>query len=105
MEDNDSNPGYANTWEFLEDGGIYHSVLTFRGGTGSTFAEGATNQLGITDNNNMYLRNSGANQVNALSMYYRWFGYVNGVTTVYRLVVVMDLVKQILLSLMDPSLQ
>ena len=79
-KDNDSNPGYANTWEFLEDGGIYHSVLTFRrGGTGSTFAEGATNQLGITDNNNMYLRNSGANQVNALSITTGGSGYVNGI--------------------------
>ncbi len=79
-KDNDSNPGYANTWEFLEDGGIYHSLLTFRrGGTGSTFAEGATNQLSMTDNNNMYLRNSGANQVNSLSITTGGSGYVDGV--------------------------
>ncbi len=79
-KNNASNPGYANTWEYLQDGGQYHSVLTFRrGGTGSTFSEGATSQLGLTDNNNLYIRNSGANQVNALTITTAGSGYVDGV--------------------------
>jgi len=79
-KDNDANPGYANDWEFLEDGGQYHSVLTFRrGGTGSTFSEGATNQLAFTDNNNIFIRNSGANQVNALTITTGGSGYPDGI--------------------------
>jgi|TARA_B100000073_G_scaffold98267_1_gene78111 hypothetical protein len=79
-KNNASNPGYANTWEYLQDGGQYHSVLTYRrGGTGSTFAEGATTQLGFTDNNNLFIRNSGANQVNSLTITTGGSGYVDGV--------------------------
>ena len=79
-KNNASNPGYANTWEYLQDGGQYHSVLTFRrGGTGSTFSEGATSQLGLTDNNNLYIRNSGANQVNSLTITTAGSGYVDGI--------------------------
>ena len=79
-KDNNSNPGYSNTWEFLEDGGLYHSVLTFRrGGTGSTFAEGASTQLALSDNNNFYLRNSGSNHVNSLTITTGGSGYQDGV--------------------------
>lgn len=79
-KDNDSNPGYANNFEFLDDGGIYHGVITLRrGGTGSTFAEGSTNQLAFTDNNNLHLRNSGANQVNSLAITTGGTGYPDGV--------------------------
>jgi hypothetical protein len=78
-KDNNNNPGYANTWEYLEDGGNYHGVATFRrGGTGSTFSEGSTNQLAFTDNNNIYIRNSGSNQVNSLTITTGGSGYVNG---------------------------
>ena len=79
-KDNDSNPGYANDFEFLDDGGLYHGVMTLRrGGTGSTFSEGSTNQLAFTDNNNLFLRNSGANQVNSLTITTGGSGYPDGV--------------------------
>jgi len=78
-KDNDANPGYANEWEFLEDGGLYHGVITLRrGGTSTTFAEGAMNQLAVTDNNNLFLRNSGPNHVNSLTITTAGSGYVNG---------------------------
>jgi hypothetical protein len=78
-KDNNNNPGYANNWEFLEDGGLYHGVITLRrGGTSTTFAEGAMNQLAVTDNNNLFLRNSGPNHVNSLTITTGGSGYVNG---------------------------
>jgi hypothetical protein len=48
----------ANTTDSLADGGTYHGVITFRpyGQTNSDFSGGQAQQIGTTDNNNLWHR-------------------------------------------------
>ncbi len=49
----------ANTTDGLSDGGSYHGVLTFRRwGSGTDMSGGQINQLGFTDNGNLWMRTS-----------------------------------------------
>ena len=74
-----SNTQGYNTGEFLADGGNYHSVLTTRrSGASTDFSGGALGQIAQTDNNNIYIRNSGPNNVGSLTISNAGAGYVNG---------------------------
>jgi hypothetical protein len=65
--------------QFLTDGGNYHSVITTRrGGSSTDFALGAIGQFAQTDNNNLWIRNSGPNHVGSLTITQGGSGYKNG---------------------------
>ena len=64
-----SNSQGYNTNQFLADGGLYHSVITTRrAGSSTDFSSGALGQIAQTDNNNIYIRNSGPNFVGSLAI-------------------------------------
>ena len=74
-----SNSQGYNANQFLSDGGLYHSVLTTRrSGSSTDFSGGALGQIAQTDNNNIYIRNSGPNFVASLSITNAGAGYVDG---------------------------
>ena len=74
-----SNSQGYNTNQFLDDGGLYHSVLTTRrAGSSTDFSAGALGQIAQTDNNNIYIRNSGPNFVGSLTITNAGAGYKNG---------------------------
>ena len=74
-----SNSQGYNTNQFLDDGGLYHSVLTTRrAGSSTDFSSGALGQIAQTDNNNIYIRNSGPNFVGSLTITNAGAGYKNG---------------------------
>ncbi len=74
-----SNTQGYNTGEFLADGGNYHSVITTRrSGSSTDFSGGALGQIAQTDNNNIYIRNSGPNHVGSLTVSNAGAGYKNG---------------------------
>jgi len=74
-----SNTQGYNTGEFLADGGNYHSVITTRrSGSSTDFSGGALGQIAQTDNNNIYIRNSGPNHVGSLTISNAGAGYKNG---------------------------
>ena len=65
--------------QFLADGGLYHSVFTVRkAGSSTDFSSGALSQLAQTDNNNLWIRNSGSNSVVGLTVTQGGSGYKNG---------------------------
>ena len=77
-----NNVGYGATNEYLQDGGIYHSLVTVRrSGSSTDFSSGAVAQFAQTDNNNFFLRNSGPNHVGSLTITNGGAGYVNGTYT------------------------
>ena len=79
LKDNNDALNYLNTNEYLDDGGLYHGVLTFRrGGASTTFSDGAITQHANTDNGNLFLRNNGVNRVASLSITQAGAGYVDG---------------------------
>ena len=74
-----SNSQGYNANQFLDDGGLYHSVLTTRrSGASTDFSAGALGQIAQTDNNNIYIRNSGPNFVGSLTITNAGAGYKNG---------------------------
>jgi hypothetical protein len=74
-----SNTQGYNANEFLADGGNYHNVLTVRrSGSTTDFSSGAVSQIGQTDNNNLWIRNSGPNHVASLTITSGGAGYKNG---------------------------
>ena len=74
-----SNTQGYNANQFLDDGGLYHSVLTTRrSGSSTDFSGGALGQIAQTDNNNIYIRNSGPNFVGSLTITNAGAGYKNG---------------------------
>ena len=74
-----SNSQGYNANQFLDDGGLYHSVLTTRrAGSSTDFSAGALGQIAQTDNNNIYIRNSGPNFVGSLAITNAGAGYKNG---------------------------
>ena len=74
-----SNSQGYNANQFLNDGGLYHSVLTTRrSGSSTDFSSGALGQIAQTDNNNIYIRNSGPNFVGSLTITNAGAGYKNG---------------------------
>jgi photosystem II stability/assembly factor-like uncharacterized protein len=77
-----NDQGYAAANEYLLDGGIYHSLLTTRrAGSSTDFAFGAVSQIAQTDNNNIWIRNSGPNHVGSIAITQAGSGYVNGTYT------------------------
>ena len=77
-----NNVGYGATNEYLQDGGIYHSLVTVRrSGSSTDFSSGAVAQFAQTDNNNFFIRNSGPNHVGSLTITSGGAGYVNGTYT------------------------
>ena len=74
-----SNSQGYNANQFLNDGGLYHSVLTTRrSGASTDFSSGSLGQIAQTDNNNIYIRNSGPNFVGSLTITNAGAGYKNG---------------------------
>ena len=74
-----SNSQGYNANQFLNDGGLYHSVLTTRrSGSSTDFSSGSLGQIAQTDNNNIYIRNSGPNFVGSLTITNAGAGYKNG---------------------------
>ena len=67
----------------LNDGGTLHSQLIIRrsGATPTDFSGGAINSLAFTDNNNLYVRGSGANYISALTIIDGGNGYIPGTYT------------------------
>ena len=79
LKDNNDSLNYGASNEYLDDGGLYHGVTTFRrGGASNTFSDGAITQHANTDNGNLFLRNNGVNRVASLSITTAGAGYVNG---------------------------
>ena len=77
-----NNVGYGATNEYLQDGGLYHSLVTVRrSGSSTDFSSGAVAQFAQTDNNNFFIRNSGPNHVGSLTITGGGAGYVNGTYT------------------------
>ena len=77
-----NNVGYGAVNEYLQDGGIYHSLVTVRrSGSSTDFSSGAVAQFAQTDNNNFFIRNSGPNHVGSLTITNGGAGYVNGTYT------------------------
>ena len=77
-----NDQGYADTNEHLLDGGLYHSLITTRrAGSSTDFAFGAVSQIAQTDNNNLWIRNSGPNHVASIAITQTGSGYVNGTYT------------------------
>ena len=77
-----NNVGYGATNEYLQDGGLYHSLVTVRrSGSSTDFSSGAVAQFAQTDNNNFFIRNSGPNHVGSLTITNGGAGYVNGTYT------------------------
>ena len=77
-----NNVGYGAVNEYLQDGGLYHSLVTVRrSGSSTDFSSGAVAQFAQTDNNNFFIRNSGPNHVGSLTITNGGAGYVNGTYT------------------------
>ena len=74
--------GYGAINEYLNDGGIYHALITTRrAGSSTDFSAGAVSQFAQTDNANFFVRNSGPNHVGSLTITNAGAGYENGTYT------------------------